>query len=194
MNLRQQAQHLVARCRACILSVVVAVSLISLPTHLSAQENVQNREPALKGVMVYRFLEYIQWPDVVFANNQAPIVIGIYGGDPVGKILRQIATNQKVGERALEFKVVANAREAATCHVLFVGDDIPQQQGQALLTALDGLPILLVGEQDYFTGAGGVFSFKIVNNNLRFKLSTGAATNHQLKISAQLAKLAEVVP
>ena len=53
--------------------------------------------------------------------------------------------------------------------------------------------MLTVGDTDNFASEGGIINFKIENGSVRFQINLEAARRQQLRISAKLLSLAEVV-
>ncbi len=174
--------------RALVLLVVTACSWPA-----KAQDGFIDREPQIKAAYLYQFVRYVQWPSDCFPNDEAPLVIGAVGDDPVNQQLRLIAQKRTAGQRQLGYQPVTTAEQAARCHILFFSDSTDAATRAALLAGIGNSPVLLVGEGPGFVTEGGIISFVIVDNKVRLRLSMKAATDHQLKISSQLAKLAEVV-
>ena len=88
---------------------------------------------------------------------------------------------------------MTTAEQARSCHILFVSDRADQTESSSILANLGDAPVLLVGESAGFVQSGGIIAFMVVNNNVKLQLSMKSASDRQLKISSQLAKLAQVV-
>ena len=173
--------------------LLVASLAIGLPGSLSAQDGFVDREAKIKAAYLFQFNRYVKWPEDAFADTNTPIVIGAVGNDSVNDYLRVIAQKRTSDGRRLVFKLVASADEAKSCHILFISDTTNQAKIEAIVNRLLDAPVLLVGESPSFVDTGGVLAFVIVDNKVRLRLSMKSATDHQLRISSQLAKLAEVV-
>lgn len=161
--------------------------------NLSSQEPLIDREAKIKAAYLYKFIRYVQWPDAAFDGPDSPIVIGTVGADPVNQYLMAIAKHRSAGDRRLIYQSVTSANQAKKCHILFVSDNIDPATLGSILPSLRDEPVLLVGEHPSFLSTGGIISFYVVNNNIRLQLSLTSAAKHQLKISSQLAKLAQIV-
>jgi len=171
----------------CLLLVLVSLG------SLAAQQPSIDREAKIKAAYLYKFIRYVQWPDSVFTDASSPIVIGTVGDDPVNRYLRAIAKSRAAGKRSLVYKSISSPEQAESCHIVFFSDNAGDGTIETMVPNLSDSPVLLVGEQPDFLTTGGIISFVIVNNNVRLQLSMKAAENHQLKISSQLAKLAQIV-
>lgn len=160
---------------------------------LPAQEPLVDREAKIKAAYLYQFIRYVRWPRNAFANADSPILVGSIGGDPVNPYLSAIANSRSAGKRGLAYRPISNIAEAKACHILFVSDRADRKTVESIIRNLGNEPVLLVGETPSFLNSGGIISFTVVNNNVRLQLSMKSAANHQLKISSQLAKLAQIV-
>ena len=174
------------------ISLAVAVT-VGLPIGASDQDSFIDREAKIKAAYLYQFIHYVQWPEDVFADEQSPLVIGVVGEDSVNEYLQLIAEKRTAAGRRLVYKKINTDDEARLCHIVFVSDVVAEATTKAIVRYSQGMPVLLVGEKAGFVDAGGVISFIIVDNNVRLRLSMKTATDHRLKISSQLAKLAEIV-
>jgi len=160
---------------------------------LQSQEPLIDREAKIKAAYLYKFIRYVQWPDAAFEGQDSPIIIGTVGSDPVNQYLVAIAKHRSAGNRKLIYQPVADADQARKCHILFFSDNIDPTTVSSIVPNLGKAPVLLVGEHPGFLRTGGIISFIAVNNNIRLQISLKSAVKHQLKISSQLAKLAQIV-
>lgn len=175
--------------------LAVALCLVgglTLPRAAEAQLD-EVKEAKVKAAYVYQFIKYVGWPDAAFENANSPLVIGTIGDDPVNPYLRLICQKRNAGNRPLQYQTVKNVQQARQCHILFVSTNGNAETVKAVLPAMSSEPVLTVGEHPAFAKNGGVISFVIVGANVRLQLSNKSATRHGLKISSQLAKLAQIV-
>jgi hypothetical protein len=179
--------------RSLVLALMGLLIVILSARLLPAQEPLVDREAKIKAAYLYQFIRYVQWPSDAFANTGSPIVIGSVGSDPVNQYLAAIAHSRTAGSRELVYRTVTNVTEARACHIVFVSDGADRVPMESIVRDLGNDPVLLVGENPNFLANGGVISFRVENNKIRLQLSTTAASRHQLKISSQLAKLAQIV-
>jgi len=79
----------------------------------------------------------------------------------------------------------------AGCDVLFV----PRRFAAAheYLHAVDGKPVLTVGESPEFVQEGGIVNFFLDGKRVRFEINPAAATRANLRISSRLLQLARLV-
>ncbi len=175
---------------ATLLTLVLAVGW---PYRLTAEDGFIDREAKIKAAYLYQFIRYVEWPSDAFTDARSPLVIGVVGDGPVNDHLRSITVKRSAVARALVYQPVSNADEARVCHMLFFTDRADEKISQAIVDNSQQMPVLLVGEVSSFVNQGGIIAFVIVDNKIRLLLSMKNASNHRLKVSSQLAKLAEVV-
>ena len=176
-----------------VLALLGLLSFLPNAPNLQSQEPLIDREAKIKAAYLYKFIRYVQWPDTAFDGQNSPIIIGTVGSDPVNQYLLAIAKHRSSGNRKLIYQPVVNAEQARRCHILFFSDNIDPTTISSIVPNLREVPVLLVGEHPGFLRTGGIISFIAVNNNIRLQLSLKSAARHQLKISSQLAKLAQIV-
>jgi hypothetical protein len=154
-----------------------------------AQDSV-SREYQIKAAYLYNFAKFVEWPAQSFTNSDAPLVIGIFGQNPFGDELMVIAKDHKINGRNIVIKQVNTVADACGVHMLFFG----ATEDNHILETLGSLEkkcLLTVGESEKFRASGGIINFVIEDNKVRFEINAATAEHHELKISAQLLKLAK---
>lgn len=146
----------------------------------------------VKAVFLYNFTQFVEWPPTVFADDNAPLVLGILGEDPFGTYLQEVINGEQSNGHPLSIRRIANGEEIEECHVLFINLPDPDQIAQTLVN-LHGKHILTVSDQGGFLEAGGMIQFKSVNNKVQFQINPEAASAADLKISSKLLRVAEVI-
>lgn len=188
LSMPDESMILTQRLVACALVLAVFLCDVGI-----AKERVIDREPKIKAVYVYKFIHYIDWPDDAFADAAAPVVIGTIGPNPVNAYLKRIASGRQAGDRSLIYREIVSTEQAASCHLIFVSANASADLVTGVFQGLKNAPVVLVGETPRFVSDGGVIGFHVVDNKVRLKLSLHAATSRGLKVSSQLAKLADIV-
>ena len=150
------------------------------------------RECEIKAAFLYNFTKFVDWPARTFANDDAPIVIGVFGDSPCAQALERLVKDRKVNGRTIVVRRIASAEEAKVTQLLFVGS-AQEAQFAGLERALHSLPVLTVGESPGFASQGGSIDFVPQGDKIRFEINIDVAEHAGLKISAQLQKLATVV-
>jgi hypothetical protein len=125
-------------------------------------------EYSIKAGYILLFTRYVEWPSTAFATPSAPIVICVLGEDPFGSVLDQTVAGQQSQQRPLSVRRVADARDAAGCHVAFIGsqgnneetsDPPVSKQTSQWLEVLANQPVLTITEHLDALAQGAMLSF-----------------------------------
>jgi hypothetical protein len=146
-------------------------------------------EYKLKAAFLYNFTKFIEWPTNAFDKTNAPLVIGIAGDNPFGDHLERTIRGKKINEHPLVLKQVRSLTDSRVCHVLFISRS-ERRRAPEILAGLKGYSVLTVGEWPGFLEAGGMISFVIEEDKIRFDISDSAARRAGLRISSKLLNLA----
>ncbi len=147
------------------------------------------KEYQIKAAFLYNFTKFVEWPAARFASASSPIVIAVLGENPFGDELAKLVKGRRVNGREIVIKSVTDTSEADSVHVLFICARNDRQLGPAL-AQLRADAVLTVGESAAFASAGGVITFTLVEDKVRFEINQAAGEQAGLKISSQLLKLA----
>ena len=149
-------------------------------------------EYQVKAAFIYNFTKFTDWPASSFPSAGAPIVIGIVGEDPFGKIMDDIVRGEVVRGRRLVVKRYRADEDLRGCHVLFISRSERERLDQ-LLGQLKGRPVLTVGDTSGFAEQGGTVNLLVVDKTVKLVINQAAAARAGLQISAKLLKLARLV-
>lgn len=170
--------------------VAVAASASSLTPE--PQTLGRAREYDLKAAFLYRFVQFISWPDDAFADESAPFVIGVLGHDPFGRSLDGILEGERVGTRPIVLQRFESLEQVKTCHLLYVSEEMRQ----AALDPLRGLRrhgLLLVGDSGWFAEQGGTIAFDGHADRINLVINTASGRAAGVAISSKLLHLAREV-
>lgn len=167
----------------------LAVVVVALATIGGARAQSAD-EPALKAAFLHNFARFTQWPDRPGVTG--PPSLCVLDNGQVARELDAVEKATPAGASAGVVRQVTNADDMETCALLYVGALAPQNAA-ALLRRLDRAPVLTVGDGPAFTRGGGIVSFYVENNRMRFAINVAAARRAGLKISSRLLSLATIV-
>jgi hypothetical protein len=146
------------------------------------------KEYQIKAAFVYNLTKFVEWPPARFDASSDPIVIGVLGKNPFGDTLEAAVRGRKVGGREIVIVGLSSTDAGSRVHVLFVA------AGQEAYFDPDNpFGALTVGESDRFTALGGMITFIPDADKVRFMINLETAEEAELKLSAQLLKLASSV-
>jgi hypothetical protein len=146
------------------------------------------KEYQIKAAFVYNFTKFVEWPPDRFAASTDPIVIGVLGKNPFGDNLENAVRGRKVAGRDIVIVNISSATSRTPIHVLFVASGEEKSFDPGLAAGA-----LTVGESERFTALGGMITFISDADKIRFMINLEKADREQIKLSAQLLKLASTV-
>jgi hypothetical protein len=166
---------------------------IALGILLSAGASAQAAdEYRIKAAFLYNFAKFVEWPAQAFKSSSDPIVIGVVGKNPFGNTLTEAVAGKTWEGRTFQVREVVDAPQAAGCQIVFVSASERKRLGP-LLNRIGNSAVLTVGETENFASEGGMITFKIEAGSVRLQINVEAARKQQLRISAKLLSLAEIV-
>jgi hypothetical protein len=148
----------------------------------------------VKAAYLFKFTKFVEWPATAFAGPDAPFVIGIVGRDPFSGGLERLINGTTTGDHKIEVSHL-NVNEPAElrgCQMIFVSASEHRRLAN-ILSALQGRPVLVVGESEGFASAGGMIGFALRESRVGIEINSAAAHQARLKISSQLLNLAKLV-
>lgn len=146
----------------------------------------------LKAAFLFNFTQFVEWPAEAFTTADEPFVIGILGTNQVGDALEKLISGEKVQGRPLVVQYYKNVGEVKNPHILFIHEKRKEKLAW-MLKRLEGRNILTVSDTDAFLQQGGIIRLKTVRNKIQLEINPDNATAANLKISAKLLRLAEIV-
>lgn len=152
---------------------------------------LEGTEYQIKGAMIVNFIKFVEWPDQLTEQTRDITIIGIIGQDNFGATLDQIE-GRSVGGKQIKIKRLNSLNGLSECQVLFVSTSESYRTYQ-ILQAIDGNPVLTIGEDEDFTRLGGIIRFYNEKNHIRFEINKTAALKSDLRISAKLLEIARVI-
>jgi len=152
----------------------------------------QAPEYQVKAVFLFNFAQFVDWPAEAFPDSNAPLVIGVLGDDPFGKVLDQTVRDEHLGRRPFQLRRYQRVDEIKTCHILFISKSAASPP-EEILAGLKNRPILTVSEVNRFTERGGMIRFVTDRSRIRLQINLAAAEAAHLTIGSKLLRVAEIV-
>ena len=145
-------------------------------------------EYKVKGSLLYRFAEFVEWPASKLAQREKQFSICLIGSNPFGSYADKMIAGKVTsrGEKVVVYRltVFANPENLKTCHVAFLtGNTRPQLDN--LLPVLRSSGVLTVTDQN----GGGVINFSVSSGRVRFAIDKAEAEKHGLTINSRLYQL-----
>ena len=151
------------------------------------------KEYDLKATFLYHLAQFVDWPPEAFPTEETPLVIGILGADPFGKVLDEIVHDEVIKNRKLTVERYRLLEEVKNCHILFISQSEAERLDQ-IFSSLKARNILTVGDTEGFALRGGIVRFMMTEKNkIRLRINIDAAKAANLTISSKLLRAAELV-
>lgn len=168
---------------ACILSALLGL-LFALPVMALEQS-----EADVKAAFIYNFTKFVEWPP----EAGGPLQLCLLGKtDPLLAALMKLEGKQSQGQNIQVRSVDRNAGSLGGCRIIVVGVSEADRIADIIINSQQQ-PALTVSEIDHFTDAGGMIGLVVNNAKVQFEIDAQAAQRANLKLSAQLLKLAQKV-
>ncbi|HZZ58845.1 MAG TPA: YfiR family protein [Opitutaceae bacterium] len=151
----------------------------------------QQLDYQIKAAYLYNFAKFVEWPPPPLEPGK-PFRVGVLGDPDAFAIIADTLRGKKVAGHPLEVALLGSDADAADCRVVFILRTSPLTPAQ-FHSQVRSAPVLLVGEKEGFAAAGGDIGFVPRGDNLRYQVNLPAAQRAGLRLSGQLANLAELV-
>jgi len=142
-------------------------------------------EYKVKAAFLYNFAKFVEWPPLQGDEMRLCVV----GEDPFGEDLDALAQGKTVQSKWLRVSRLPTPEGIEQCQVVFIQAAGPDDLSYVLRKAHEA-HVLTVGDTHEFADQGGIISFVIEANKVRFEINTASAEQAGLRISSQLLKLA----
>jgi hypothetical protein len=173
------------RSRFAAAALLAACSLLRPP--LAAQQR-EAGETALKAAFLYNFTKYVEWPAAAFAK-QGQFRVCVFADPAFTREIEAILAGERVGSRTVRV-IAPDFSEVRSCHLAYFAD---ADRGAQLVAGLRQAPVLTVGEGPRFLEQGGIISFVLEDDRVRFDINRRGVDRAGLTISSKLLRVARHV-
>jgi hypothetical protein len=172
--------------------LLAVASLCAFALPAAAQSEAERAlEQRVKAAFLYRYTEFVTWPDAAFARPDAPFVMVVAGPEAVADNLRTITAGRNVGGRPVEVRRVAPGETIPISQVVYIAGTDPGRTRDLIR----GAPrhALVVTEAEGALDYGSVINFVLVQERVRFDISLESAEKRGLRLSSRLLAVARSV-
>ena len=157
-------------------ALALLAGLVLAPSAVVAQG--EGNRARLEGAFLVNFVRFTQWPPDRLATPDAPYVVTVVGSQPVSGAIREVAhAAGLVHGRRIRIRRIDGVSSGAS--------------GRDLVDALQGAPVLTVGDSEGFLDAGGMLGLVAAGPRMTFVANPGAIEDAGLDVSAKVLKLAQ---
>lgn len=179
------------RCAPCATALALALLAASAALGAAPAEAERALERRVKAAFLFRFTEFVSWPDPAFGRPDAPFVIAVASHDGLADELQQITSGRTVHGRPIEVRRVREPETLRAAQMVFVADSDRQRLREWVRAA--PRHALIVTESAGALTAGSVINFVIVEGRVRFEISLESAEKRGVRMSSRLLAVAQVV-
>jgi hypothetical protein len=152
-----------------------------------AQSGEGTLERQVKAAFLYRFIDYVRWPETAFPKGDSPIVIGVLSDPAMLAEVQAVAAGRSVRGHPLVVRAVREG-DLSGLHVLFLGEGVNARL-QRIIRSVDGA-VLIVTEAEDGLSHGSVINFVIAERRVRFEVALLPAAARSLTIASGLLSVA----
>lgn len=144
-----------------------------------------------QAAFVSKAIPYVTWPGQLFATEESPLVVGLFGADPFDGLLQKLLATEKFEGRRIEVKVIEDTSRLAPCQVLFISaDKLSDWYKLGDVGKPAGVLTIAADETGEFLAKGGAFNLRTRDRKL--EIDRGNLNRAGLKVSSKLLRIARV--
>lgn len=169
-------------------SRLVSILAILLSTYapVSVAETNSGNMTEIIAALTYNFAKYTAWP---VSHSASPSLCFFDPSYETG--FRQLE-GKPIHDLPLLVTRINNVTQAEACHVIYLSE-ADKDRMKRLMLALADRPVLTISALPGFIAQGGMIELFQENNKFRFDVDNQKVKQAQLKLSAQVLKLARTV-
>jgi hypothetical protein len=171
----------------CALSGVATGAILAFFAAIPVLGATAYSEESVKAAYLYRFTQYIGWPDAAPAD--VPFIIAVLDAPDVAAELRRILPNHRIKNAPAQVREIARVQDLGAAQMLYIGSAQFDRIRNAV-AALQGRPVLVVTDAERGLAAGSILNFVMLEHRVRFEVSLPAADRSRLRIGAELLGVA----
>jgi hypothetical protein len=169
--------------------IFLAALFIGAPASAAAQDGI-SLEYKVKASMIFKFIQYIDWPEEKLAQFPAEMPICIVGPNHFGSALKSMERELLLGRRVRIVQEEMPER-LDNCMVAFFSREYPASMLSQLLSPDDA--VLTIGETPDFLEFGGILNLKVDKGRVVFEANRRSALHSRINLSSRLLRISSRV-
>jgi hypothetical protein len=178
------------RVRAFLRASAAAAPLLLLIC-TAGETAAQTAEDAVKAAFLYNFTRYIEWPAAAL-GPEATFHVCAAAQPAMAAEIEAMLRGEEVQGRPVRLLTHPTGDGTLPCHVFYFGATAGEHADGAL-ASLKGAPVLTVGEGPSFIDRGGMITFVLENDRVKFDINKTAIDRAGLAVSSKLLRVARHV-
>lgn len=172
---------------AVFLALPLGTPAAPAPSAVASAEANGTLEQRVKAAFLFRFTEFVTWPDEALPRANAPFVIAVAGSESYAEALQRVVAGRAVVGHAVQVRRVSDLA-VPPAQVLFIADAEKRRLREWLRAA--PRHALIVTESHDALDHGSVINFVLAEGRVRFEISLESAEKRRLRLSSRLLALA----
>lgn len=157
-----------------------------LSAQLAAAQSPAAHEAGLKAAFLFNFFRFVEWPEAALPPG-GTLQLCMLDRSSLEASAFDAMNGRSVNGHPLQVRWLPGSGDLSGCHMAYAGEGA----ARALLAArVASQPVLLVSDAEGFAAQGGGIGLLARDGRLRFEINLDAARRANLRVSAQLLKLA----
>jgi hypothetical protein len=153
-----------------------------------AQQSDAALERSVKAAFLYRFTDYVTWPQSSFQRPDSPLVIGVAGDAIMVTELQTIVAGRLVRGHPISIRQIREGEQVSGVHMLFIGGNLTPRL-ERWIRSLEGA-MLVVTESEEALSRGSTINFVVTERRVRFEVSLDSAAARSLSLASGLLSVA----
>ena len=163
--------------------VAILISVISAPCHAISVGD------GLKISYIYKFLNFIVWPEETFSSDDQPFKMCLAMDDEYFNAAHKLLTDKKNKNRSIRVEQISGNSKLESCQLIFISSSKPKIK-KSLKALNRGASVLTISDLQNFISDGGMIGFVLKDNKLRFKVNLSLIQSKKIKVDSRLLTLA----
>lgn len=144
-----------------------------------------------KSLFTLNFIRYVGWPEEV---KQGDFIIGVLKNNQLAQQLKVNTQGKKFGYQNIVVEEFKKVEDVSNCQILYVGNFLNYSKHADLLASkLNNKNSLIITESIGAIEKGAMINFIIVDNKLKFEISTKNAHDFGLELSNSLTSMTQAI-
>lgn len=155
---------------------------------VSAVASAQTTNYQVHSLFVLNIAKYSEWP-----TADAEFHIVVFGKSKMYDELTKLTTGKNINGHTIKVTQAENVAEIGTANIVFLADGKSGNLDE-IVKATEGKSIMVIAEREGLFKKGAGFSFMLTENNtLRYDINNAVLAKRNIKVSKNLANLANSV-
>jgi hypothetical protein len=178
---------------ASYLMLALAIATAAPAAAYARSDTEEAAKYRLQSVFLYNFISSVEWPRMVYTNDDKIIELCIIGTDKLGSVMDEVAAKAAIKSGVkINIRRGMTADEADQCNIVYISAS-EEPAIEQIIAKMQGKPVLTVSEIKNFAKRGGIIEFTLQSGNVRFNINNHLAKEYDLKINPQLLEAAQEV-